>query len=87
MEGQLDEQKLSALSLEDQFLLVLIRLKLGMSVEHLAYTFGVNVNTLFMLMVGWPFARWCYEYRVSIRGSCYFPIITDAVFIELFWKK
>ena len=52
-ECQLEDNSKTALSLDDQFLMVLTRLRLGLQEELLAYIFHVNVNTISRTFLKW----------------------------------
>ena len=51
--GQMSVDKRHALSLEEQFLLVLVRLKLGITIELLAYMFGISDSTVGSIFDSW----------------------------------
>ena len=51
--GQLTLHNQSALCLEDQVLLVLIRLRLGLSEQLLAYLFNINITTVSRIFLRW----------------------------------
>ena len=51
--GQMSVDKRYALSLEEQFLLVLVRLKLGITIELLAYMFGISDSTVGSIFDSW----------------------------------
>ena len=42
-----------ALSLEDQLLMTLMRLRFGQIEQELAYTFGINVSTVSRTVITW----------------------------------
>ena len=51
--GQLTLHTQAALSLEDQFLLVLIRLRLGLSEQLLSYIFKINISSVSRIFLRW----------------------------------
>ena len=74
--GQFTQHSQAALCLEDQFLLVLIRLRLGLSEKLLSFLFSVNISTVSRIFLPWIQARsW-----LSIPGG-------TAAHIATTWTK